>query len=179
MGFIAHLYNEGIHHRNFLISKLLTGAQNLRSVSDVRLPITLPILAQLIRAVPLVFTSHYKCLMPCAMIVLVFKAYLRVGEMVPWTNGISQNYLQFNDVSIHDTIITVSFRHFKHSGSHYRLMVQGHQTLPFPRLRGLMNFYKLWYGNGAAHTICIYRWLSNVAKKIWFFAQVFTSVLWS
>ena len=97
MGFIAHLHNDGyapasiittvsaisyFHKvngltdpaRNFLISKLLTRAQNLRSVSDVRLPVTLPILSQLIRAVPLVFTSHYKCLMLHAMMVLAFKA---------------------------------------------------------------------------------------------------------
>ena len=95
MGFIAHLHNEGYapasiittvsaisyfhkvngfqdRARNFLISKLLTEAQNLRSVTDVRLPI----LAQLIRAVPLVFTSHSNCLMLRAMMVLAFRAFL-------------------------------------------------------------------------------------------------------
>ena len=46
-----------------------------------------------------------------AMTVLAFKVYLRVGVMVPQTKGISQNYLQCNDVTIHDTSITVSFRH--------------------------------------------------------------------
>jgi len=50
-----------------------------------------------------------------AMMVLAFKAYLRVGVMVPQTKGMSHNCLQVNDVTIHDTIITVSFRHFKHS----------------------------------------------------------------
>ena len=139
MGFIAHLHNEGyapasiittvsaisfFHKvngfqdpaRNVLISKRLTGAQNLRSVSDVRLPITLPVLVQLIRAVPLVFASYYKCIMLRAMMVIAFKAYIRVCEMVPRTNGMSQNCLQFKDVTIPDTIITVSFKHFKHSG---------------------------------------------------------------
>ena len=50
------------------------------------------------------------------MMVLAFKVYLRVGVMVPRTKGISQNYLQCNDVTIHDTIITVSSRHFNHRG---------------------------------------------------------------
>ena len=139
MGFIAYLHNDGyapasiittvsaisyFHKingfadpaRNFLISKLLTGAQNLRSVSDVRLPVTLPILAQLIRAVPVVFTSHYKRLMLRAMMVLAFKAYLRVGEMVPRTTTTSHNCLQLHDVTLNEELITVSFRHFKHSG---------------------------------------------------------------
>ena len=145
MGFIAYIHNEGYAPasiittlsamsyvnglqdpaKNFLISKLLTEAQNLRSVSDVRLPITLPILAQLIRAVPLAFTSHYNCLMLHAMIVLAFKAYLRVGEMVSRTNGMTQNCLQFNDVTIPDTMITVYFRHFKHSGRRGPQSLQG------------------------------------------------------
>ena len=43
--------------------------------------------------------------------------------MVPRTNGMTQNWLQFNDVTMHDAMITVSFRHFKHSGR------QGPQSL--------------------------------------------------
>ena len=76
----------------------------------------LPILAQFIRAVPLVFPSHYKCILLRAMIVLPFKAYLRDGEMVPQTNVMSQNCLQLHDVIINEEMITVSFRYFKHSG---------------------------------------------------------------
>lgn len=77
---------------------------------------TLPILAQLASAVPLVFTSHYKCVMLRAMMVLAFKAYLRVGEMVPRSSRVVQGCLQFQDVTIDGDLITMSFRHFKNSG---------------------------------------------------------------
>ena len=71
MGFIAYLHNAAyaptsiisnisaisfFHKingfrdpsRNVIVAKLLTGAHNLRSVADVRLPVTLPILLKLI-----------------------------------------------------------------------------------------------------------------------------------
>ncbi|MEG7522171.1 MAG: hypothetical protein M3H12_03610, partial [Chromatiales bacterium] len=102
--------------KNFIISKLLSGAQNLRAVPDVRLPVTLPILTQLVNAVPTVVTSHYKQVMLRAMMVLAFKAYLRVGEMVPGSARTSQNCLQRQDVTVTGELISVSFRHFKHSG---------------------------------------------------------------
>ena len=35
---------------------------------------------------------------------------------MPRTNGMTQNCLQFNDVTIHDTMIIVCLRHIKHSG---------------------------------------------------------------
>ena len=65
-----------------------------------------------------------RCSNPCVL-VLTFKAYLTVGEMVPPTNGMTQNWLQFDDVTMHDTMITVSFRHLKHSGR------RGPQSLQF------------------------------------------------
>ena len=104
--FVAHLHNagyapssiistisaisyfhkvNGLHDpaRNFIVSRLLLGAQKLGTMSDEKLPITLPILTQLIRALPQVLTSHYKCVMLRAMMVLAFRAYLHIGEMVP------------------------------------------------------------------------------------------------
>lgn len=141
MFFIAHLHNAGLapasiisyvsaisyFHRingyqdpakSFIISRLLIGAQNLRTVSDVRLPITLPILTKLVAAVPTVITSRYKQVMFRAMMVLAFKAYLRVGEMVPGSARTGQNCLQRQDISLNGDLISVSFRHFKHSGKH-------------------------------------------------------------
>ena len=101
--------------RNFILAKLLTGAHNLRSVADVRLPVTLPILLKLISALPHVVTSHYKRLMLRAMMVLAFRAYLRVGEMVPRSTRMLQGCLQLSNLSLHGDMITLSFRHFKHS----------------------------------------------------------------
>lgn len=136
--FIAHLHSNGsapasivsiisaiayFHKINgfsdpttcFLVAKLLAGARNLGSVPDVRLPVTLPVLTRLVLALPTVFTSRYRCLMLRAMMVLAFKAYLRVGEMVPRGRTRVQGCLQMGDVLLSGDLISLSFRHFKHS----------------------------------------------------------------
>ncbi len=108
---------------NFIVGKLLAGARNLGSVPDVRLPVTLPILTRLVRALPMVFSSHYKCIMLRAMMVTAFRAYLRVGEMVPRSKNRLQGCLMIGDVVIAGDLINLSFRHFKHSSQ------QGPQSL--------------------------------------------------
>ena len=118
--FIAHLYANGsapasivstvsavayFHKINgfhdpsncFMVSKLLAGARNLGTVPDVRLPVTLPVLS-LVDALPTVFASRYKCLMLRAMMVLAFKAYLRIGKMVPRSRGTIRGCLHMDDV---------------------------------------------------------------------------------
>lgn len=99
----------------FIVAKALAGARNLGSVPDVRLPVTLPILTRLVLALPTVFTSRYKCLMLRAMMVLAFKAYLRVGEMVPRSRSQVGGCLQLGDVLLSGDLISISFRRFKHS----------------------------------------------------------------
>ena len=144
--FIAHLYNSGaapasivsivsavgyFHNINghcdpsssFIVAKVLAGARNLGAVPDVRLPITLPILTRLLQAVSTVFVSPYKRLLLRAMMVLAFKAYLRVGEMVPRSRSMMQRCLQVDDMLISGDLITLSFKRFKHSGR------QGPQSL--------------------------------------------------
>ena len=71
------------HTNNYIVGRLLAGARNLGSVTDVCLPVTLPILIHLVQVIPTVFSSHYRRIMLRAMMVLAFRAYLRVGEMVP------------------------------------------------------------------------------------------------
>ncbi|RLJ22740.1 hypothetical protein DJ031_00315 [bacterium endosymbiont of Escarpia laminata] len=107
----------------FLVAKLLAGARNLGAVPDVRLPVTLPVLARLIQALPTVFSSHYKCLMLRAMMVLAFKAYLRIGEMVPRARNMVHGCLHMGDVLLSGELIMLSFRRFKHSAR------QGPQSL--------------------------------------------------
>ena len=108
---------------SFLVTKLLAGARNLGAVPDVRLPVTLPMLGQLLGAIPVVFTLGYKCLMRHAMVILAFRAYLRVGEMAPRFRLTMGNCLQLGDVLLSGDLITVSFRRFKLSAK------QGPQSL--------------------------------------------------
>ena len=99
----------------FLVAKVLAGARNLGAVPDVRLPVTLLVLTRLVRALPRVISSHYKCLMLRVMMVLAFKAYLRGGEMVPRSKGVVSGCLHVSDVFLSGDLMSVSFRRFKHS----------------------------------------------------------------
>ena len=47
--------------------------------------------------------------------VLAFKAYLRIGEMVPRSRGTIRGCLHMDDVLLSGELITISFRRFKHS----------------------------------------------------------------
>ena len=55
--------------------------------------------------------------------VLAFKAYLRVGEMVPRSRSMVRGCLSLGDVLLSGDLITISFRRFKHSAQ------QGPQSL--------------------------------------------------
>ena len=111
----------------FIVSKVLAETRNISAGADTRLPITSSILDKLISATVHVFTSPYKALIMRAMMILAFKAYLRVGEMVPRCKSSKKGCLQLGDVMIDSNIITVHFQSFKHSSK------QGPQTL---RVRG-------------------------------------------
>ena len=102
---------------NYIVGRLLAGARNLGSVTDIRLPVTLPILIRLVQAIPTVFCSHYRRLTLRAMMVLAFRVYLRVGEIVPRSRSTMQGCLQLGAVFITSDLIIVSLHHFKHSAS--------------------------------------------------------------
>ena len=107
----------------FAVTKVLAGVRSLGAVPDVRLPVTLPVLSQLVHALPALFSSRYKCLMLRAMMVLAFKAYLRIGERIPRSRSMVRGCLHVDDVLISGDLITLSFRRFKHSS------LQGPQSL--------------------------------------------------
>ena len=101
---------------SFLINKVIAGERNMSAVADVRLPITPAILYKLIHATQHCFTSAYKALMMRAMVVLAFKAFLRVGEMASRCKS-NTDCLQYSDITTASGTITVYFKRFKHSTS--------------------------------------------------------------
>ena len=58
-----------------------------------------------------------------AMMVVAFKVYLHISEMVPRSRSMVCACLHVDDVLLSGDLITISFRHFKHSG------LQGPQSL--------------------------------------------------
>lgn len=111
--------------KNFIVSRALIGVRNISNITpDIRLPITLPILSRLLEATTFVITSPNERKLIRAMMTIAFKAFLRVGEMVPQSlSRGAQNCLQVSDLTIESSSIIVRFNRFKHSGC------QGPQSL--------------------------------------------------
>ena len=94
---------------NFAIRKMMVGTNKLHKLVDTRVPITVDILHSLIDSIEHVTDNVYETRLFKSMYILMFYAFLRIGEV---TN--SQNNLQFQDVSVSSSGIVIRFTKFKH-----------------------------------------------------------------
>ncbi len=120
MSAISYFHKMGFHTdptKNFFISKLLVGAKNLHAAHDVRLPITAAILESLLRASFQVIPSQFCRMAVCAVMVLAFKGFFRIGELLPRLQNAGSSVVQFADVLLIQDRATVTVRKFKHSSS--------------------------------------------------------------
>lgn len=127
--FVSHLsYFNKIHgappfHACFIVSKLLIGARRLSPRSDHRRPVTLDILHKIYSLVPSLWSDQHVILVIRASILLLFHAFLRVGEITvrapqaPWTNLILTKDVQFLNPSSPPSQppgLTLTIRNSKH-----------------------------------------------------------------
>ena len=82
----------------FFVSQMLKGYGKIGFRLDSRLPITLPILQQLICAAPVITDTQHEARLFKAMCSLAFFAFLRVGEMTD-TGHSSNSTLQISQLS--------------------------------------------------------------------------------
>ena len=123
---------------HFLVGKIMTGIRKTSPSSDVRLPITLPILYSIIEAIPKVGWSNYMATAYQAMISLSFHAFLRPGEVTE-----SVNILNYENITFRTGSITITFFRFKHHvGDPFSIEILQGETLICP-IRLLGNFIKL------------------------------------
>lgn len=102
--------------KSFITSKIMAGYRNTSQSTDIRLPITVPILNRLLLVARVIIPGRYDQLLLRAMMTLAFRGYLRVGEMVPSSQtGSDRNCLLVDDVKLEGDFITIIFRSFKHS----------------------------------------------------------------
>ena len=67
---------------SFLVKKLLSGAQKTKGSQDTRLPITTPILSNLIHHCSISSLDSYNKIMFNAICLTAFNAFLRIGEII-------------------------------------------------------------------------------------------------
>lgn len=111
----------GVHDptKIFYVIQMLRGYSKVGFRLDTRLPITLPILHQLLRAAPVVAETSYEAILFKAMCALAFFAFLRVGEMTV-TGNVSNtlqlcNLSKVYDHSGHVISFKLNFGDFKHN----------------------------------------------------------------
>lgn len=103
------------------VSQMLKGFHKVGFRLDGRLPITLPILDQLLLVAPYLVGSPYQVCQFQAMCSLAFYAFLRLGEITGYKGGSSSSPLQISQftklVNSSQELIAfkVTFKQYKHS----------------------------------------------------------------
>ena len=111
----------------FLVQKLLSACHKLSKQFDLRMPFDKPMLSKLLGALDFTVPGKRHRALYEAMFCLAFHAFLRIGEMtVQSANATNPNLLQWKQLEIKDTSLTVTFVHFKHSkGKPLTLTIKG------------------------------------------------------
>ncbi len=126
---------------NFVVQKLLHACYKQPNKKALcRLPITLPLLYKLLRALPHVEPVLSKQLMYKAMFLVAFHACCRVGEITK--SGQAQHWLTMENISLTPASFTVAFTSFKHSKPGYTPKItvhsQQHEFCPVKALQGYL-----------------------------------------
>ena len=99
---------------DFLVRRILLGAHKEFSHVDSRLPITIPILHALCDSTGHVTQTSYHASFVRAIYLLMFHAFLRIGEVTSSRNNIKLSQLSV----LSDTLIIVFQQAKHHFGSH-------------------------------------------------------------
>ena len=117
LSFLFRLKSDSDPTSHLLVVKALQGVQNLARTKSSLLPISKPLLHQILSVIPKCISIHYDRVMFHSIFLLTYYACLRVGEVVISANP--QNTLHLNQLTRatidSQTAYSISFLHFKHS----------------------------------------------------------------
>ena len=103
----------------FWIVEMLKGYGKLSSRVDTRLPITLPILRNILQQTPILCPDDYRASLFKAMCTTAFFAFLRIGEITSCPRSLTvlqlNQVVQLVDNSGQITAFKITFADFKHS----------------------------------------------------------------
>ena len=138
VSFFHKLYGYEDPAMHFIIRRIIAGAHKLRPSQDTRQPIDLELLHKLARSTPYVTQSVYLAAMLHSMYLLMFHAFLRIGEV---TN--SPNTLLLHNIDISSSKLHVKFTSFKHHSGPPHTITINQSNSPFCPVSSLLNFLKL------------------------------------
>ena len=101
--------------QSFVVSKLLKGMSRLQKRSDVRLPISLSLLCDLIRILPAVCSSKFEASLFAAAFAVAFFGFFRIGELVSSSGAGLEHVISFGDVKFlnNDSLVELVLRSSK------------------------------------------------------------------
>jgi len=113
---------------DFLVRRILLGAHKDFSHVDSRLPITIPILHALCDSTGHVTQTSYHACLVRAIYLLMFHAFLRIGEVTS-----SRNNIKLSQLSVLSDTLTIVFQQAKHHfGSHISISIPSSQNAYCP-----------------------------------------------
>ena len=135
--------------KSFLIQKLLTALSRQRS-ADVRLPVTRPVLHELIRSLSFTNSSAFQRSLFAAMFIVAFYGLFRIGELATKSTHLASSVVQFSNLTFlsrngvkHSAKITIST--YKHNANNrpFDILLAREDSQPFCPVTGLLQYCKL------------------------------------
>ena len=151
---IASYPNPGSH---ILIKKLIKGSKNLNGSTDMRLPITVTILRQLVEVLKHITSTEYDNHLYAAMITLAFHALLRIGENTVSSNAnhtLLEDHVELiYNSSVLDKML-ISIPHYKHSSQPVTLSIKANLQSRYCPVR-LMSKYLAFRINSTSNILFV------------------------
>lgn len=145
LGYCHRLAGVSDPTKVFWVLEMLKGYGKLNSRVDTRLPITLPILRNILQQTPALCSSAYRAYLFKAMCTTAFFAFLRIGEIT--CCGRSSSVLQIDQVvqlvdnSGTITGVKIKFANFKHSYNQPNVTVTLHRREDICPVQSLLAYF--------------------------------------
>ena len=107
---MLNLHNLPNPVQSFIVQKMMVGYKREKPSSDIRSPITLPLLVKILGVLPHVTFSTYENDLFSGAFTLAFFALLRVGELAVTKGNSWEKIVQVDDVSLKPNTILVRIR---------------------------------------------------------------------
>ena len=133
--------------KSFLIQKLLT-ALSRRQPVDIRLPVTRPVLHELVRALSFTYSSAFRRSLFSALFLVAFYGLFRIGELTAKSNRFASSVVQFGNLTFlsrngrtHVAKITIS--EYKHNTSRrpFDILIAREVSSAFCPVLALIQYY--------------------------------------
>lgn len=148
---------KGFHDptKSFLIQKLSTALSRQQS-SDIRLPVTRPILHELLRSLRFTNSSAFQRSLFSAMFLVAFYGLFRIGELASKSTRFAPSVVQYSNLTIvsrNEAKITIS--DYKHNSSRrpFDILLARDVSSPFCPVTSLLQYCKV-RGNHPGPLFC-------------------------